>query len=68
MEIKFNCRSGVDNYIDIEGYPDEGTIYVGMKRKGEPGNFIWLDKNDLYSLIGQLLRLQAEMKKEANNG
>ena len=69
MEIKFNCRSGKPNSISIS--PQEELINIYTKQQFEDESYaidVWLDRNDLYSLIGQLLRLQSEMKKEVNNG
>ena len=71
MITKFICR---ENYNSIEFKKECNTLLVTSKHlvKSDTLEDFFLDvtlsEQDLFDLIGQLLRVQSEIRKEAKNG
>ena len=73
MITKFVCT---ENYNSIEFKKEEDTVLVTTTHLvrtdlNDPEDTYLdarLSEQDLFNLIGQLLRIQAEMKKEVQNG
>ena len=73
MITKFVCR---ENYNSIEFKKEEDTVLVTTTHLvrtdlNDPEDTYLdarLSEQDLFNLIGQLLRIQAEIKKEVSHG
>lgn len=65
MVAKFNCKT-THNVIEFQ--KEEDTLLISLENEGLNYEHVVLSKNDLFSLIGQLLRIQSEIKEEVNNG
>ena len=66
MITKFECY---ENYNSIEFKRELNNIFVNISC-WETGDFksVRLSESDLFDLIGQLLRMQSEIRKEVQNG
>ncbi len=66
MITKFNCK---ENYNSIEFKREVDTLIISISEYETDSYFdVTLTEQDLFSLIGQLLRVQSEIRKESNNG
>jgi len=67
MITKFRCLYQEDVVLEVErsDYKEITIIVEDQSRKTL--NSIILSEQDLFNLIGQLLRLQSEIKKGGNN-
>jgi hypothetical protein len=65
MIIKFECQHS-DNTLEVEQIAPKELQFRIYEDENEIT--LTLNENRLYSLIGQLLRMQSEMKKEVQNG
>ena len=66
MITKFECKENLNN---IEFKRELKKVYVNISC-WETGDFksVSLSESDLFDLIGQLLRMQSEVRNEAQNG
>ena len=65
MIIKFECQHS-DNTLEVEQIASKELQFRIYEDENEIT--ITLNEKRIYSLIGQLLRMQAEMKKGGQNG
>lgn len=66
MITKFNCK---ENYNSIEFKRDVDVLLVEISEyETDLCLDITLTESDLFDLIGQLLRVQSEIRKESANG
>jgi len=66
MITKFNCK---ENYNSIEFKREVDALIISISEYETDSYFdVTLTEQDLFSLIGQLLRVQSEIRKEVNNG
>lgn len=66
MITKFNCQ---ENYNSIEFKREVDTLIISISEYETDSFFdVTLSEQDLFSLIGQLLRIQSEIRKEQSNG
>ena len=69
MITKFVCQ---ENTNSIEFKKEEDTVLVTVEAVLKESPFEYLEarlsEQDLFNLIGQLLRIQAEIKKGVKNG
>ena len=60
--------SKVDEDSTIEFYKYNGALFIDSHYSNLDTITTVISEQDLFSLIGQLLRIQSELKKEVNNG
>jgi hypothetical protein len=66
MITKFNCK---ENFNSIEFKREVNTLIVSISEYETDNYFdVTLSEQDLFSLIGQLLRIQSEIRAEVKNG
>lgn len=67
MITKFICK---ETYNSIEFQREENTLLISTQESEREENYlsVRLNKEELFSLVGQLLRIQSEIKKEVSNG
>ena len=66
MITKFNCK---ENFNSIEFKREVDVLLVEISEyETDLCLDITLTESDLFDLIGQLLRVQSEIRKESNNG
>lgn len=67
MITKFRCLHQEGVVLEVErSHYKEITVVIENEIR-ETSNSIVLSEQDLFNLIGQLLRLQSEIKKGGNN-
>ena len=66
MITKFICKSDVFKSIEFEKIGEGVTITIEDSEVNELQE-VDLSEKDLFSLIGQLLRIQSEIRKEVDN-
>lgn len=67
MIVKFRDLNSVFGSLEIENCFDEVQFRI-IDSEIQEEKTISISHNSLFELIGQLLRIQAEIKKEASNG
>ena len=65
MITKFISKNDEDSAIEFYNY--KGSLFIDSHYTDEDIRTTVLSEKDLFSLIGQLLRLQSELKKEVSN-
>jgi len=66
MITKFKCKNVQNNFIEFER--DGKNVFIEITDTDlEVEICTILDESQLFSLIGQLLRMQSEMRKEVGN-
>lgn len=66
MITKFECNENL-NYIEFKREANNVLVNITCEETGDY-KAVKLSGSDLFDLIGQLLRMQSEIKKEAQNG
>jgi len=67
MITKFRCLYQEDVVLEVERSDHKEITVIVEDQSRKTLNSIILSEQDLFNLIGQLLRLQSEIKKGGNN-
>ena len=65
MKITFKCKHD-PKFSNITFHKEEDCLVVSSN-DGDDFSDVFLSEQDLFLLIGQLLRIQSEIRKESNN-
>jgi len=66
MITKFKTLSDYNAFIEVSN--DNDYLRISINDEDHGINEVLLSEKDLFNLIGQLLRIQSEIRKESNNG
>mgnify|MGYP003644306133 FL=1 len=67
MITKFECRE-TKNTVEFQREMDTILLNIQSYENRDDYQSATLSEQDLFNLIGQLLRMQAEIKKEVSHG